>query len=148
MQVNIEQQYSRTFEPNRISPPQPPPTPNYRREYNEGYLSEKEPKIALIILLCVQQLMEAGEGEDARVAALLFMCHGRARVLCVHNILLWVQPSLMKYKDKLRSTFFSIYLSTLMHLPPLRFHCVGGCWDRTQDCCDIGIGSQTLWPLG
>ncbi len=19
----------------------------------------------------------------------------------------------------------------------LRFHCVGGCWDRTQDCCDI-----------
>ncbi len=23
--------------------------------------------------------------------------------------------------------------STLLHLPPLRFHCVGGCWDRTQD---------------
>jgi len=21
----------------------------------------------------------------------------------------------------------------LRHLPPLRFHCVGGCWDRTQD---------------
>ncbi len=40
--------------------------------------------------------------------------------------------------------FFSIYcISTLLHLPPLRFHCVGGCWDGTQDCCDFGVGSQT-----
>jgi hypothetical protein len=22
---------------------------------------------------------------------------------------------------------------------PLRFHGVGGFWDRTQDCCDFGI---------
>jgi hypothetical protein len=22
--------------------------------------------------------------------------------------------------------------STLLHLPPLTFHCVGGCWDQTQ----------------
>jgi hypothetical protein len=29
-------------------------------------------------------------------------------------------------------------------LPPPKFHCVGGCWDRTQDSCDYGIGSQTL----
>jgi hypothetical protein len=36
------------------------------------------------------------------------------------------------------------YFSTLFHLPPLRFHYAGGCWDRTQDCCDFGIGSQTL----
>jgi hypothetical protein len=30
---------------------------------------------------------------------------------------------------------FFVYLrySTLLHLPPLRFHCVGGCWYRTQD---------------
>jgi hypothetical protein len=31
---------------------------------------------------------------------------------------------------------------TLLRLPPLRFHrfhCVGGCWDRTRDCCDSGI---------
>ncbi len=34
--------------------------------------------------------------------------------------------------------------STLLHLPPLRFHCVRGCWDRTQDCCDSGIDSQML----
>jgi hypothetical protein len=39
---------------------------------------------------------------------------------------------------------FSFYVrySTLLHLPPLRFHCVGGCWDRTQDSCDYGIGSH------
>ncbi len=40
--------------------------------------------------------------------------------------------------------FFFIRYSTLLHLPPLRFHCVGGCWDRTQDCCNFGIDSQTL----
>ncbi len=43
---------------------------------------------------------------------------------------------------------FYVHYSTLLHLPPLRFHCVGGCRDRTQDCCDFGIDSQTLWPLG
>ncbi len=31
--------------------------------------------------------------------------------------------------------FFYARYSTLLHLPPLRFHCVGGCWDRTQDNC-------------
>jgi hypothetical protein len=40
--------------------------------------------------------------------------------------------------------FLNVLYSTLLHLPPLRFHCVGGCWDRTQDFCDFGIGSQTL----
>jgi hypothetical protein len=40
-------------------------------------------------------------------------------------------------------TFYVLY-SILLHLPPLRFHCAGGCWDRTQDCCDFGIGWQTL----
>ncbi len=41
---------------------------------------------------------------------------------------------------------FSFYVrySTLLHLPPFRFHCVGGCWDRSQDCCSFGIYSQTL----
>ncbi len=31
--------------------------------------------------------------------------------------------------------FFLFYVrySTLLHLPPLKFHCVGGCWDGTQD---------------
>jgi hypothetical protein len=39
--------------------------------------------------------------------------------------------------------FFST-LFKLLHLPPLGFHCVGGCWDRIQDSCDFGIGCQTL----
>ncbi len=29
--------------------------------------------------------------------------------------------------------FFFILYSALLHLPPLRFHCPDGCWDRTQD---------------
>ncbi len=39
---------------------------------------------------------------------------------------------------------FNVFYSTLLHLPPLRFHCVGGCWYRTQDCCDFGICSNQL----
>ncbi len=39
---------------------------------------------------------------------------------------------------------FNVSYSTLLNLPPLRLHCVGGCWDRTQDCCNFGIDSQTL----
>ncbi len=40
--------------------------------------------------------------------------------------------------------YFYVRYSTLLHLPPLRFHCVGGCWERAQDSCDFGIDSQTL----
>ncbi len=40
--------------------------------------------------------------------------------------------------------FLYIFYSTLFPLPPLRFNCVRGCCDRTQDCCDFGIDSQTL----
>jgi hypothetical protein len=43
---------------------------------------------------------------------------------------------------------FYVDYSTLLHLPPLRFHCVGGYWDRTHDCCDFTIDSQTLLPIG
>ncbi len=32
-------------------------------------------------------------------------------------------------------------------LPPLKFHCAVGCWDRTQDRCNWCIGSQTLSRL-
>jgi hypothetical protein len=28
------------------------------------------------------------------------------------------------------------------------FHCVGGCWEQTQDCGDYGFGSRTLKTLG
>jgi hypothetical protein len=33
--------------------------------------------------------------------------------------------------------FFFIQLSALLHLPPLRFHCADGCWDRTHDRCNL-----------
>jgi hypothetical protein len=35
-------------------------------------------------------------------------------------------------------SFYVLY-STLLNLPPLRFHCVRGCWDPTQGCCDFCI---------
>jgi hypothetical protein len=34
---------------------------------------------------------------------------------------------------------YPVLCSTLLHLPPLRFHCVGGCWDTTQESCDFGF---------
>jgi hypothetical protein len=43
---------------------------------------------------------------------------------------------------------YEILCSTLFHLPSLRFHCAGECWDRTQDCCDFGThSSQTLGQI-
>ncbi len=39
--------------------------------------------------------------------------------------------------------FFGFYF-TLLHLPPNRFNCVAGCWDRTQDSCHLGICFQML----
>jgi hypothetical protein len=41
-----------------------------------------------------------------------------------------------------------VLYSTLFHLPPLCFHCVGGCRDQTQDYCDFDIGTQTLYSPG
>jgi hypothetical protein len=41
-------------------------------------------------------------------------------------------------------SLFSVQYSALLHLPPLRFHCADGCWDRTQDRCNWCIGGQTL----
>ncbi len=42
--------------------------------------------------------------------------------------------------------FYVLYL-TLLHLPPLRFHCADGCWDRTQDRCNWCIGSRPLLTI-
>jgi hypothetical protein len=33
----------------------------------------------------------------------------------------------------------SILYLILHHMQPLRFHCVGGCLDRTQDCFNLGL---------
>ncbi len=35
--------------------------------------------------------------------------------------------------------------SKLLHLPPLRFHCVRGCWGGTQECWVQCCGSMTFW---
>jgi hypothetical protein len=35
--------------------------------------------------------------------------------------------------------FWNRIYCTVLHLPPLSFDCVGGCWDRTQDSYDFGI---------
>jgi ABC-type multidrug transport system permease subunit len=40
--------------------------------------------------------------------------------------------------------FLIVLYSALLRLPPLRFHCADGYWDRTQDRCNKCIGSQTL----
>jgi hypothetical protein len=60
----------------------------------------------------------------------------------VVTVIIWV---LNKYKKGDFFLFICIYdiHSTLFHLPPLRFHCVGECLDRTLDS-DCGIGCQTL----
>ncbi len=40
--------------------------------------------------------------------------------------------------------FLFVQCSALLYLPPLKFHCADGCWDQTQDHCNLCIGSQTL----
>jgi hypothetical protein len=60
-------------------------------------------------------------------------------VVCVH-----IQPFRIFAKQQvfLYYIYVNIQYSTLLHLPPLIFHCVGGCWDRFQDCCDFSICSH------
>jgi hypothetical protein len=40
--------------------------------------------------------------------------------------------------------FLYVFFSTLLNLPTLRFHCVQGCLDQTQDFCNFSIGNQML----
>ncbi len=47
----------------------------------------------------------------------------------LHHLLFWLKRNFLD---------FSVLYSTLLHLPPLRFHCVGRCCDRTQDSFDYG----------
>ncbi len=60
-------------------------------------------------------------------------------VLCIMSKLpeLWLLKEYF-YKGGFFLDFVVLY-STLFHLPPLRLHCAGGCWDRTQGWCyDFG----------
>jgi hypothetical protein len=57
--------------------------------------------------------------------------------------LLWEQSNehkLEQFQGGIIWTFYTLYL-TMLHLPLLGFHCVGGGWDRTQDCCVFNIDS-------
>jgi hypothetical protein len=54
---------------------------------------------------------------------------------------------------KAKAKSFEELYATLLHLPPLRFYCVSGCWDdgwdRTQNYNDFKFWqSQTLKPQG
>ncbi len=40
--------------------------------------------------------------------------------------------------------FCTLFNTASSAAPPPSFHCVGGCWDRTQDCCDCSVGRHTL----
>ncbi len=35
--------------------------------------------------------------------------------------------------------------SNVLYLPSLRFHCVGGCRDKTHDLCNFRLGDLTIW---
>ncbi len=55
-----------------------------------------------------------------------------------------VEPSKTTTKKRGSRPIYSKFIgtvlySTLLHLPPLRFHCVGGWRNRTQDICAFGI---------
>jgi hypothetical protein len=39
---------------------------------------------------------------------------------------------------------YVLYLTLLHSPPPLRFHCVGGCWDLTQDSCKVRLDCLLL----
>jgi hypothetical protein len=75
---------------------------------------------------------------------------GKGKLRQLLLVLGWHCSEVTKNKNKKQGDFFGffffyvLFFSTLLHLPLLRLHCVGGGWDRTQDCCDLGIASQTL----
>jgi hypothetical protein len=55
--------------------------------------------------------------------------------LLVYALFLLIKLLLFPYVKgfPLQKTFFYVRYSTLLHLLPLRFRFVGGCWDRTQE---------------
>ncbi len=67
---------------------------------------------------------EKRESSLQKESLILFCANHITLIFCVWtgNLQLPLPP---------RRNFFSVLYSTLLHLPPLRFRCVGGCWDRT-----------------
>ncbi len=99
-------------------------------------------------------------GATARLALEVLQIHGARYTSEPHNNFMFssagdlVQDGLTYSKIGVRTVPFffffgflflpTLFITTVLYLPPLRFLCVGGGWDRTQDCCDFGIGSQML----
>jgi hypothetical protein len=48
-------------------------------------------------------------------------------------------PMLILMLFKFNMGIFYVLYSTLLHLQPLRFHWVGGCFDRTSDFCVLAV---------
>jgi hypothetical protein len=48
---------------------------------------------------------------------------------CPFIILQWLHHT----TDLILINIFFVLYSTLLHLPPLRFHCAEGCWDRSSN---------------
>ncbi len=83
----------------------------------------------------------SGDGGSGARQWWLRSCPGRSRPVCLlpHPP---SSPSNLQLSETLKSLviehtfqvlgFVYVLYSTLLHVPPLRFNSVGGCWDRTQ----------------
>ncbi len=50
-------------------------------------------------------------------------------------------------KHRNRKFLTGRFLGLLLHLPPLRFHCAGGCWDWTQDSNNSARYHHKFYPV-
>jgi len=66
------------------------------------------------------------------ISEILFCPPVVARTIAANN--LTVVNRIYGFSTAVWGLDFYVLYATLLHLPPLRFQCVGGCWDRTQDC--------------
>ncbi len=53
-------------------------------------------------------------------------------------------PAIKGANQSVKGDFFMYDIQYCFICRSLRFHCVEGCWDRTQDSCYYGIGCQTF----
>jgi hypothetical protein len=106
--------------------------------------TESDPQPCLLLKL---QSLKAGKKE--KIIILIFKAYLIYRYLPYKMAVLWIRIRSNRHRFTGSVSFsticeVSVLYLTLLHLPLLRFHCVGECWDRTQDSCDFGIGCQTL----
>jgi hypothetical protein len=94
--------------------------------------------------ICRNTFPEGGI-EDERVDGLDYGLQEAARPLVVVAPLLQPRQHACTRSNQRHVRSKNMYcVLTLFHLPTLRFHSVGGCWDRTQDSDDYGTECQAL----